>query len=168
MRTIYEPFNATRQIVGFDTFAGFPTVAPKDGGAGMMKPGVLSVAENYETFLSRVLALRNSLDPLPHVMRMAIHRGDATEQLAAYLQSHPETIVALAHFDMDLYEPTKECLKLLKPFLTRGSVLAFDELVSFVSPGETVAVREILGLDQIRVRRSPLYSGHGSYIILGS
>jgi hypothetical protein len=168
LRTIYEPFNATRHILGFDTFAGFPAVAPKDGEAGMMKPGVLAVAENYETFLNRVFAARNSLDPLPHVARFAVHKGDAVQQLAGYLKAHPETIVALAHFDMDLYEPTKECLKLLKPYLTQGSVLAFDELVSFVSPGETVAVREVLGLDQVRIRRSPLYSGHGSYLILGS
>ena len=134
----------------------------------MMKPGVLSVADNYETFLKRVFAARNSLDPLPHVARFAVYQGDAVHQLAAYLKSLPETIVALAHFDMDLYEPTKECLKLLQPHLTQGSVLAFDELVSFVSPGETLAVREVLGLQQIRVRRSPRYSGHGSYVILGS
>jgi len=75
--------------------------------------------------------------------------------------------VALAHFDMDLYEPTKACLELLKPFLTKGTVLAFDELVSFVSPGETVAVREVFGPDRIRVQRSPMYSGHGSYVVIG-
>jgi hypothetical protein len=93
-------------------------------------------------------------------------RGDAPARLEEYLKLHPETIVALAHFDMDLYEPTKKSLELLRPYLTRGSVLAFDELVSFVSPGETVALREVFGLDRIRVRRSPAYSGHGSYVVV--
>jgi hypothetical protein len=50
--------------------------------------------------------------------------------------------------------------------MTKGTVLAFDELISFVSPGETVALREVFGLDRIRIRRSPVYSGHGSYVIV--
>ena len=168
LRTIYEPFNATRHIVGFDTFAGFPGVAAQDGNAAMMKAGVLSVAGEYEKFLRQVFQFRNTLDPLPHVERFTLCQGDAPQQLARYLELHPETIVALAHFDMDLYEPTKQCLELLRPFLTQGSVLAFDELVSFVSPGETVALREVLGLGRIRVRRSPAYSGHGAYVLFGS
>ena len=28
---------------------------------------------------------------------------------------------------MDIYKPTKNCLKAIKPHLTKGSILAFDE-----------------------------------------
>ncbi len=163
LRTIYEPFNATRLIVGFDTFEGFPSVHSTDGKAQMNQKGTLNVGDNYLAFLSEVFAQRQLVDPLPHVHRFELHQGDAPDKLAQYLQAHPETIVALAHFDMDLYEPTRKCLQILRPYLTKGSVLAFDELLSFVSPGETVAVREVFGLDQVRVQRSPVYSGHGSY-----
>lgn len=166
LRTIYEPFNATRAIVGFDTFEGFPSVDPRDGDAEMIKGGVLTVSQGYESFLSDVFAQRQIVDPLPQVERFEVHKGDAVEKLAEYLGKHPETIVALAHFDMDLYEPTKKCLELLKPYLTKGSVLAFDELISVPFPGETVAVREVFGLDKVRLRRSPTYSGHGSYLIV--
>lgn len=166
LRTIYEPFNATRHILGFDTFEGFPSVDARDGDAAMIQPGVLAVAEGYEVFLREVFAQRQAVDPLPQVQRFDLFRGNAPERLKQYLDSHPETIIALAHFDMDLYEPTKHCLELMRPFLTKGSVLAFDELVSFVSPGETVAVREVFGLDRVRIQRSAAYSGHGSYLVI--
>lgn len=165
LRTLYEPFNATRWILGFDTFEGFPSVHAHDGGAAMIEPGVLRVSEGYEEYLRQVLAQRQVVDPLPHVHRFEVLKGEASAKLEEYLKAHPETIVALAHFDMDLYEPTKRCLELLRPFLTKGSVLAFDELLSVVSPGETVAVREVFGLDRIRVRRSPQYSGHGAFVV---
>ena len=166
LRTIYEPFNATRLIVGFDTFEGFPPVHASDGKAEMIRTGVLTVSEEYEGFLREVFAQRQIVDPLPQVRRFDVFKGDAPVRLQEYLETHPETIVALAHFDMDLYEPTKRALEILRPHLTKGSVLAFDELVSFVSPGETVALREVFGLDRIRVRRSPPYSGHGSYVVV--
>ena len=36
---LYEPFNYTRRIVGFDTFEGFPSVDPKDGSAEVASVG---------------------------------------------------------------------------------------------------------------------------------
>ena len=46
------------------------------------------------------------------------------------------------------------CLETIRPYLTRGSVIGFDELCLPVFPGETVAVREVLGLDRHRIVRS--------------
>lgn len=166
LRTIYEPYNATRLILGFDTFEGFPGSDARDGTSESSKKGTLNVGEHYDDFLREVMAQRQVLDPLPHMARTELHKGDATQTLAKYLDAHPETIVALAHFDMDLYEPTRNCLQMLRPYITKGSVLAFDELVSGVFPGETIAVREVFGLDKIKLQRSPLFSGHGSYFIV--
>jgi hypothetical protein len=166
LRTIYEPFNASRIIAGFDTFEGFPGVDARDGKDEMNKPGVLTVSKGYETDLRAVFAQRQVLDPLPQVARFEVFKGDAPVRLTEYLQAHPETIIALAHFDMDLYEPTKRCLELLRPHLTIGSVLAFDELMSPMSPGETIALREVFGLDKVRIQRSTMFSGHGSYVVI--
>jgi hypothetical protein len=82
-------------------------------------------------------------------------QGDATITLPAYLKAHPETLVALAYFDFDLYAPTKACLEAILPHLTKGSVLAFDELNCREFPGETIAVREVLGLAKYAIRRDP-------------
>ena len=80
---------------------------------------------------------------------------DATETLPQYLKDNPETIIALAYFDFDIYTPTKVCLEALIPHLTKGSVLAFDELNCPDFPGETIALREVLGLSRYAIRRDP-------------
>ena len=71
------------------------------------------------------------------------------------MEKHPETIIALAYFDFDLYTPTRDCLKAILPHLTKGSVLAFDELNMPEFPGETLAVKEVLGLSRYAIRRDP-------------
>ena len=155
LRTVYEPLNYGRKIVGFDTFTGFPSVDPKDGGLDIARVGSLTTAEGYEDYLGAVMAQRERMAPYDHIRKFEVVRGDASETLAAYLAANPQTIVAFAYFDMDIYEPTKRCLELLKPHLTRGSILGFDELNCSEFPGETLAVREVLGLDRIALRRPP-------------
>ena len=81
--------------------------------------------------------------------------GSPTSSAPAYLREHPETIVALAYFDFDIYQPTKDCLEAILPHLTKGSVLAFDELNCPEFPGETIALREVLGLSRHSIRRDP-------------
>ena len=93
--------------------------------------------------------------PLAHLRKFELVKGDVTVTLPEYLERHPETIVALAYLDLDLYEPTRDCLRALAPHLTKGSVIGFDELNHPEFPGETVAVREVLGLDRYRIKRSP-------------
>jgi hypothetical protein len=165
-RTIYEPFNISRLVLGFDTFAGFPSVDPKDGSHKMMVEGGLAPTLDYDQELAALLGVRDGLDPLPHLQRGALVKGDVTETLPAYLKAHPETIVAFAHFDLDLYAPTKACLEAIEPYLTRGSIVAFDELASGLTPGETEALRDTWGLGRYPIRRSALHSGQSSYIVI--
>ena len=61
---------------------------------------------------------------------------------------HPETIVSLAIFDFDIYQPTKAALEAIKPHLFKGSVLVFDELCDDIFPGETIALREVFDLER--------------------
>ena len=51
----------------------------------------------------------------------------------------------MAYFDFDIYEPTKECLKLIKDHITKGTIIGIDELNTSDFPGETVALKEVLG-----------------------
>jgi hypothetical protein len=166
LRTIYEPFNISRRVVCFDSFAGFPSVHEKDGTDPVIAPGEFSTTRGYETELEDIMRLRQELDPLPELQRYEVIKGDAVTQLRAYLERHPETIVSLVYFDLDIYEPTKGALEALKPFVTKGTVLAFDELNFFKAPGETLALKEVYPLDTIRVRRSTQYSGTPSYFVI--
>lgn len=165
LRGIYDPFNRHRKLVAFDTFTGFPATVPQDGGHDMMKAGTLSTTKDYEKFLMDVLEMHEALNPLSHIKKFEIRKGDATKEVAAYLQENPETIIALAYFDFDLYEPTKKVLETIRPRLVKGSLIAFDELNDHESPGETVAVMEVLGLNNIRLQRFPFASRVSWFVV---
>ena len=163
LRGIYEPFNRHRKIIGFDTFSGFPSVSQQDG--MKWQNGQLAVTEGYATYLENVLHVHEQANPLGHIKKFELCPGDATFEVPRYLTAHPETIVALAYFDFDLYEPTKLCLEAIRPRLTKGSVLVFDELNDPDSPGETTALMEVFGLNAVRLQRFR-YASRVSFFVM--
>ena len=164
-RGIYEPFNYNRKIVGFDTFEGFPAIHEKDGKSDIVSTGAYSTTKDYEEYLGKILDYHEQESPISHIKKYLLIKGDATVEIEKYLNENPETIIALAYFDFDLYEPTKKCLKAIKAHITRGSVIGFDELNVHDFPGETLALKKIFGLDRYRINRSP-YSSNESYIVI--
>src|SRR5687768_331306 len=156
LRGIFEPFNRHRKIVGFDTFEGFRGISEQDGQLSKSKEGSFSVSPDYEEYLDKILFLQEQLNPIGHLKKYELVKGDAVETIPAYLQRHPETIVSLAIFDFDIYAPTKAALQAIKPCLCKGSILVFDELCDDIFPGETVALQEVFGLNNVRIQRLPM------------
>jgi hypothetical protein len=154
LRAVHEPYNFNRRVIGFDTFSGYPEAAPEDGADELVHPGAYSVGSAYREHLEALLDYHEAENPISNIKKYELVEGDATKTIGPYLDSHPETIIALAYFDMQLYEPTKACLEAIRPYLARGAVLAMDELNTAEFPGETVAYREALGLDRYEMRRS--------------
>lgn len=164
-RGLYEPFNHNRKIIGFDTFAGFPSVNSKDGNDDIIKAGSFNVTDEYDEYLDQVLSYHEQESPIAHLKKYELIKGDASEQILKYLDHHPETIVALAYFDFDIYEPTFACLKAIRSRITRGSVIGFDELNVSRYPGETIALSEVFGLNRYKIHHS-IYSPTQSYIVI--
>ncbi|MFX0134329.1 MAG: crotonobetainyl-CoA--carnitine CoA-transferase [Candidatus Hodarchaeota archaeon] len=156
-RGMYEPYNYTRKILGFDTFEGFPSIHEKDG-FDKAKVGYYSVSENYKDYLKKVLDYHEGESPISHIKKYELVKGDASITIKKYLEDNPETIIALAYFDLDLYEPTKNVLEAIKPYLTKGSIIGFDELTHPDFPGETLALKEVFELNQLRIHRSTSHS----------
>ena len=165
LRGIYEPFNHNRKIVGFDTFEGFPSVHEKDGSSDIASIGSYATTQGYEDFLENVLSYHEQESPISHIKKFELVKGNAITEIDNYLKQHPETIIAMAYFDFDLYEPTKKCLEAIRSHLTKGSILGFDELNVSVFPGETLALKEVFGLSKYSIRRSP-FSSNASYIVI--
>jgi len=165
LRGIYEPFNRHRKIIGFDTFEGFPSVSVKDGDSEMIYEGNLAVSEGYQQYLEEVLRCQEQDNPLAHITKFELRKGDASVEIDRYLEENPETIVGLAYFDLDLYEPTKKCLEAIRPRLVKGSVIGFDELNDPDSPGETAAVIDVFGLNSIRLKRDR-FASRVSYFVV--
>ena len=158
LRGIFEPFNRHRKIVGFDTFEGFKGLSEKDGTLCTCRDGSFSVSRGYADYLERILLMQERLNPMSHLKRYELVKGDAVETVPAYLTSHPETIISLAIFDFDIYEPTRAALTAVRPHLCKGSILVFDELCDDIFPGETIALQETLGLNNLRIQRYSMTS----------
>jgi hypothetical protein len=162
LRGVYEPFNRLRKVIGFDTFSGFPGVSEEDG--EILKTGGYTTTPGYEDYLNKVLELEEKESPLSHIRKHEIVAGDATKTVPNYLEENPHTVIALAYFDFDLYEPTRICLEAIKPYITKGTVIGFDEVNDETTPGETVALREVLGLENYSLKRYR-YNARTSYLV---
>jgi len=153
LRGIHEPYNYNRKIIGFDTFSGFAGVTKEDG--SLVSEGDYSVTEGWKENLEEILDFHESNAPIAHKKKYELVEGDATKTIIQYLKDHPETIISLAYFDFDIYKPKKACLKAIIPHLTKGAIIAFDELNCPEFPGETQAVKEVFGLSRYAIRRDP-------------
>lgn len=163
MRTLYEPFNFTRRIIGFDTFEGFPSVSPKDGESEGAVSGAYAVQIGYEQHLDQVLTAQEALAPRGHLKRYELVKGDVTITLDEYLTRHPETVFSMIYLDMDIYEPTKHVLEKVIRRIPKGGIIGFDEVCRPEWPGETIALIETLGICNVELCRSPV-SGNSCYI----
>ena len=69
LRSIYEPFNYSRKIIGFDTWKGFPSIHAKDGIELYAMKGAYNVAADYKVYLDKVLSNLEKESPLDHSYR---------------------------------------------------------------------------------------------------
>lgn len=165
LRAVYEPYNHTRRVIGFDTFEGYPEPLPQDGSSKLVRPGQYAVSRGYSEYLRELMAYHEEENSMPRVKKFELVRGDAAVTSRQYLEDHPETIIALAYFDMQLYAPTKTCLEAILPHLVKGSVIAMDDLNSGDFPGETLAFREAIGLQRFQVKRSAYLPDRTYFIV---
>lgn len=168
LRGVYEPYNYTRKIVGFDTFSGFlqKSLNSKDGKHLTIKKGSYSVTKDYHKYLEKILDLKNSELPIEHIKKFDIVKGDAVKKAKSYLNKNQHDLVALAYFYLDLYLPTKELIKMIMPRTVGGSILLFDELNHPAYPGETRAfLEQLIKKNKFKLIRSEL-SAAKSYIVI--
>ncbi len=155
-RAIFEPYNTNRNIIGFDTFEGYPNagIGENDKRSDIIQEGVYAVPEGYENYLRDLIGYHVTENSEFHPNKVEIIKGDVIETAPKYFNQHPEQITALAYFDMALYEPTKVCLEYVLKTCVKGSVIVLDEFNREEYPGETLALKEILQINQVRVERS--------------
>lgn len=158
LRAIHEPFNKQRVILGFDTFSGYtkPTAVDKDSNVWVEHS--YSTSKSHVGYLEELLRVHEASNVLGHIQ--GVHKlieGDVTKTAPKYFKDHPETMVAMAYFDMGLYEPTKAALTSIKPHLMPGSIILLDELTWTESPGEAIAFKEVFSRGEYDVEKCALY-----------
>jgi len=133
---IFEAESLT-QAHGFDWFEG----SGKDEISMGVEEGTYK--ESYERVIELIKA--QNLQNIAFV-----HKMDVTKELKTFLDDFPHFQFKLVFLDAGLYNVVKIALPLLWERLTPGGILIFDQYNHELSPGETLAVREILPDAKVR------------------
>jgi hypothetical protein len=165
LRAIYEPFNASRRVLGFDTFAGYSSISKKDRPSETIKTGGYEVSRGYDVHLKALLDYHEQNNVLAAVKKHELVKGDVAKSAPKYFKKNRDTVVALAYFDMALYRPTKIALQAIRPNLIPGSVLILDEFNNRDYPGETLAFQEVFRGVRYEARKSKFMTDR-TFIIL--
>lgn len=127
---IFEGESLT-QVHGFDWFKGME----KDEIESFVEEG--SYKESYQRLITLIEAqgLQN---------QTFVHKMDVTKELEPFLKENLHLQFKLVFLDAGMYNIVKTVLPLLWERLTPGGILILDQYNHELSPGETLAVREIL------------------------
>lgn len=156
---VLQPTYQYREFYGFDTFEGFVNVHENDVADVKWEKG--DFANNSFDRLNHVLDIHNSYFYSP--TRVKLIKGDVNETLPPFIDENKHILVSLLYLDLDLYEPTKTCLKYLLPRMAKGSIIAFDELNWKSFPGETIAALEELGT---KYKFQNILNSHINYCVI--
>jgi hypothetical protein len=157
LRAIFEPFNKQRLIVGFDTFEGYPSDQRRKEEPAFAS-GFYQANAEYPTYLGELLRVHEGNNAFGHLGgHHKLIKGDVVDTAPRYFRDHPETIVALAYFDLGPYAPTIAALNAIKPHLIPGSVILFDELTWAGAPGEAIAFKEAFQGTKYQLEKCQLY-----------
>jgi hypothetical protein len=151
--SIYEPHHYTRKIIGFDTFKGFTKPDKKDlsSGAKHMHEGGLAY-DSYD-YLKKSIELFDGNRMIGNIPKVSLWKGDISNTLPNYLEQNPAAIVGMLHLDLDIYKPTKDVINMIKGRIPKGGIIIFDEINHEDYPGETIAVMETLGINNLELQR---------------
>lgn len=151
LSAIFEPYALNRQIIGFDTFEGFPSVHHKDGDYAEEN----GMSDTEYDVIRNAIQLFDENRPIGHLEKVHLVKGDACETIPEYFREHSYCLVALLYLDFDLYEPTKVALQTILPRMPKGSIVAFDELHQRRWQGETIALLESFNLNDVLLEKIP-------------
>lgn len=148
---ILEPYNYHREIIGFDTFEGFPEVTGEDGSGDNSKPGAF--AENYDIKeeLTQAISAFDENRFLNNKRKISLIKGDANLTIPEYVENNKHMLVSLLYLDFDIYKPTVTALQTLLPRIPKGGIIAFDEAHNPDWPGETMALLENMEIKRHRL-----------------
>lgn len=161
------PFDRSRKVFGFDSFEGLQNFGEKDGRADGSVQKVVGGYKATAHEVQTLVELHNSDNMIPGTKRCELVVGDLTETIPKFLEERPGLKIALLHFDVDLYEPTKYALEMLYPLVLKGGIVCFDEYGLIPWQGETRAVDEYFASigEQPTIHKHPFTQTPHGYLI---
>lgn len=133
---LFEP-NSLTQAHGFDWFKG-----TGDDSVGLkIEKG--SYSYNYEELL-KVIKYQN-IDNVCFV-----HKLNIITELEKFFENNPHFYYKMVFLDAGFYDVVKKSIEVLWPRLNKGGILVLDQFGHELSPGEAMAVKELLPDQKIR------------------
>ncbi len=151
---------SSKRIIGFDVFDKFPmpgknTVeGDKEGREQFLKVsgGEKSISNE------KLMEFLQSCDSSENV---DLIKGDVSETVPSFISKNPQLKISLLHIDVDLYEPTLDCLNYFFNRVVKNGVIILDDYNGF--PGATKAIDEFFAdmpdtkINKIPWSASPFY-----------
>lgn len=165
LSSIIEPVGGFfREIYGFDTFEGFPSVHSKDKKKIKWKSGDLKSGSNFDE-INNAIKLFDKNRFLSQKSKIKLIRGDFNKTGEKFIKKNPHLLISLLFLDFDIYEPTKKALEIFLPRMSKGSIIVFDQINHEMWPGETIALLEKMNIKKYKIEKFN-FEINMSYIIL--
>ena len=135
--------NSNKKIIGFDNFEGLPEPTNFDGKRAKNLTG--EYKGNLENLRS-IIKLFNFQGYVNLVV------GDANKTIPKFLNENKHVLISLLYLDFDIYNPTVTALKEFIPRMSKGAIIAFDQVNNPDWPGETIALLDMLNLNSYELK----------------
>lgn len=151
-----------RTIYGIDNFEGFSVLTKEDGKEYDVPKfeGGFSPANYYE----ELIYIIDQFNKKSKYTQIKILKGNAEDVVYDFEKNHSEKL-ALLHFDVDIYVPTKIGLENLYPLLNKKGLVVFDEYSIIEWSGETKAADEYFEDKDVEFKKFPWQGAPSAYII---
>lgn len=159
---ILEPYAINRSIIGFDTFEGFASI---DASQDPSDINETMFSDTDDSLIQDMIDANDLVRPVNRIPRCEIIKGDIMQTVPAFPATRPDLVVAMLILDTDLYSSTKVALETFLPFMPKGAIVVLDEVAYRNFPGETSALREVLDLNKVELKRLPFDSCVGYFRI---
>ena len=163
--SIFEGYHHLRKVIGFDTFEGFSELLQQDKTSKAVHMRKGGLRHDSYSILQNAIKLYDHNRTLGHLEKVQLVKGDISKTLPLFMKENPYLVIALLYLDMDLYQPTKDTIRLLFDRIPKGGIICFDEINHQDYPGETIAVMEEIGLGNLRLKRFD-FSTRACYAII--
>jgi hypothetical protein len=157
---LLEPYAINRSIYGFDTFEGFRNI---DSKADPVDINEKMFSDTDATILEKSIEINDLIRPVNRIPRCEIVKGDIVKTVPEFVKNRPELCVAMLLLDTDLYQSTKVALESFLPLMPKGGIVVLDEVCYRNFAGETQALKEVMDLNKIELRRLPFDASVGYF-----
>jgi len=141
----------SRRIIGFDTFAEFPT-------KGVELDVDLDFIEGFAARAGRALSKSQIEDVFRRkgFENIELLEGNVTDTLPHFVQKNPACRIALLHLDLNVKEPTEFALEALYDRVVPGGLIVIDDYTSVV--GATEAIDDLVADKGLEIEKLSFHS----------